>query len=75
MKQNYPVLRRTSYGKQVVAIEKLLWGGNGPSTASTSSRNSVQPSTNASSTAESPEEPTHQAEAKTDVPSQADLSH
>ncbi|OAG35684.1 hypothetical protein AYO21_10155 [Fonsecaea monophora] len=51
MEQNYPVLRRTSYGKQVTAIEKLLFGGNGPlTTSTTSSRSSTLPSTNASST-------------------------
>lgn len=52
MKCNYPVLRRTSYGKQVIAIEKLLFGGNAPSTITTSSGNSALPSTNASSTAD-----------------------
>ncbi|EXJ79868.1 hypothetical protein A1O3_08153 [Capronia epimyces CBS 606.96] len=49
MKRNYPVLRRTSYGKQVMAMEKLLFTGNGPSTATTSNRSSALPSTNASS--------------------------
>ncbi|EXJ62764.1 hypothetical protein A1O7_03203 [Cladophialophora yegresii CBS 114405] len=54
MEHNYPMLRRTSYGKQVIAIEKLLFGNNGPPplapTSTTSSRSSNPPSTNASST-------------------------
>ena len=65
MKQNYPILRRTSYGKQVLAIEKLLFGGNGPPTATASSRSSTMPpSTNASSTADGAGTPTHQPDAK-----------
>lgn len=57
MKQNYPVLRRTSYGKQVIAIEKLLFGIDGPSSVTTSSRSSTLPSTNASSTVEDTDTP------------------
>jgi mRNA-binding protein PUF3 len=49
MLRNYPVLRRTSYGKQVIAIEKLLFGNNGlppvpPLTPAASSRSSTLPS-------------------------------
>ncbi|OQV02064.1 Pumilio-family RNA binding repeat-containing protein isoform 4 [Cladophialophora immunda] len=65
MEQNYPVLRRTSYGKQVTAIEKLLFGGNGPSTTSTaSSRSSTLPSTNASSTVDGETPPSHPSDIK-----------
>lgn len=58
MERNYPVLRQTSYGKQVIAIEKLLFGSNGPppplpAASTASSRSSTLPSTNASSTADS----------------------
>src|ERR1700742_4970408 len=49
MERNFPVLRRTSYGKQVIAIEKLLFGNNGlppvpPLTPAASSRSSTLPS-------------------------------
>ncbi|KIW97126.1 uncharacterized protein Z519_02518 [Cladophialophora bantiana CBS 173.52] len=65
MEQNYPVLRRTSYGKQVTAIEKLLFGGNGPSTTSTaSSRSSTLPSTNASSTVDGETPSSHHSDFK-----------
>ncbi|KAK5064643.1 hypothetical protein LTR84_000477 [Exophiala bonariae] len=67
MKQNYPLLKRTSYGKQVGAIEKLLFGGNGPSTASASegSQDSTDPSTKTSSTtADTPDTPTRTSEGK-----------
>lgn len=64
MKRNYPILRRTSYGKQVIAIEKLLFGGNGPPASSTSSRSSTLPSTSASSTGEGDGNPPHQLEGK-----------
>ncbi|KEF61182.1 uncharacterized protein A1O9_02747 [Exophiala aquamarina CBS 119918] len=64
MKQNYPLLKRTSYGKQVGAIEKLLFGGNGRSTASTSSHGSELPSTTNSSTTDSPDTPTRPSEGK-----------
>ncbi|KIX10017.1 uncharacterized protein Z518_01098 [Rhinocladiella mackenziei CBS 650.93] len=64
MKHNYPVLRRTSYGKQVVAMEKLLFGGNGPPTTSTSSRSSNLPSTNASSTVDGDGTPAPKPEVK-----------
>ena len=41
MKHCFPQLKRTSYGKQVMAIEKLLYGGNpAPSAVSTSSHGS-----------------------------------
>ncbi|OAP61070.1 hypothetical protein AYL99_03271 [Fonsecaea erecta] len=65
MEQSYPVLRRTSYGKQVTAIEKLLFGGNGPSTTSTaSSRSSTLPSTNASSTVDGETPPSQPSDTK-----------
>ena len=41
MKYCFPQLKRTSYGKQVLAIEKLLYGGSAPQSAfSGSSRES-----------------------------------
>lgn len=68
MEQNYPILRRTSYGKQVIAIEKLLFGSNGPPPlppASTgSSRSSNLPSTNPSSTTDSDGAPALQGDIK-----------
>src|ERR1700761_4342728 len=68
MEQNYPILRRTSYGKQVIAIEKLLFGPNGPpplppaSTGSSGSSN--LPSTNPSSTTGSDGAPARQVDIK-----------
>ncbi|KAL2419983.1 Pumilio-like protein 2 [Exophiala dermatitidis] len=50
MKRNFLALRRTSYGKQVMAMEKLLYGGECPSPeaayASTCSPNSTKSSSN-----------------------------
>ncbi|KIV91149.1 hypothetical protein PV10_05722 [Exophiala mesophila] len=48
MKSHYPMLRKTSYGKQVTAIEKLLFGGPLTPSGTTSSRSSLLPSTNGS---------------------------
>jgi ribosomal protein S7 len=48
MKQNYHHLRRANHGKQVMAIEKLLYGSSGPPSTATSSRSSALPSTNGS---------------------------
>lgn len=64
MKHSYPYLKRTSYGKQVIAIEKLLFGANGPPTATSSSRSSILPSTNASSTADGDATSPNQADSK-----------
>lgn len=49
MKRNYPILTRITHGKQVIAMEKLLFCGNGPSTSTASIRSSTLPSTNTSS--------------------------
>lgn len=64
MKKNLPELRRTSYGKQVAAIEKLLYPDQDSSSASTSSRNSVQTSTSNTTSAESDRPKIHQAQAR-----------
>ncbi|OCT55100.1 hypothetical protein CLCR_02749 [Cladophialophora carrionii] len=68
MEHSYPMLRRTSYGKQVIAIEKLLFGNNGPPplppTSTTSSRSSIPPSTNPSSNADSEAPSLHQTDVK-----------
>ncbi|EXJ83901.1 hypothetical protein A1O1_07530 [Capronia coronata CBS 617.96] len=64
MKRNYPILRRTSYGKQVMAMEKLLFNGNGPSSVTTSNRSSELPSTSASSSADGEGSPAAQRESK-----------
>jgi hypothetical protein len=68
MERNYPMLRRTSYGKQVIAIEKLLFGPNGPPplppTPTASSRSSTMPSTNPSSAADSDGSQAHPVDMK-----------
>ncbi|KAJ9612264.1 mRNA binding protein puf3 [Cladophialophora chaetospira] len=68
MEHNYPILRRTSYGKQVIAIEKLLFGNSGPPplppTSLPSSRSSNFPSTNTSSASDSDAPHLHQADIK-----------
>lgn len=48
MKGHYPMLRKTSYGKQVTAIEKLLFGSPLTPSGTTSSRSSLLPSANGS---------------------------
>ena len=73
MKLCFPHLKRTSYGKQVMAIEKLLYGMSGPPGAiSNNSHNSSMsgPSVN-SSTDEHPStgaRATSQALLQNDVP-------
>jgi len=65
MKQNYPFLRRTSYGKQVIAIEKLLFSPpSAPSTVTTSSGSPRLSSTNTSSTADGEGPATQQPEVR-----------
>ncbi|KIW47386.1 uncharacterized protein PV06_00086 [Exophiala oligosperma] len=64
MKKNLPELRRTSYGKQVAAIEKLLYPDQDSSNASTSSRNSVQTTASNSTSAEGDRAKTHQGQAR-----------
>ena len=41
-------LKRFSYGKQIIAIEKLIFDDRPPNSLSTSSQSSTLPSTNAS---------------------------
>ena len=68
MERSYPILRRTSYGKQVIAIERLLFGNSGPPlmppTSTASSGSSTLPSTDPSSRAESDTPSLHQADVK-----------
>ena len=68
MERNYPVLRQTSYGKQVIAIEKLLFGNNPPPIpppkSGASSLNSIFPYTNPSSNGDTDATSVHPAEVK-----------
>lgn len=56
-------LKKFSYGKQIIAIEKLIFDGDNDANLSTSSQSSSLPSTNAS-TVEGPTTPPHLHAAK-----------
>ena len=51
MRQHLTILSQMNHGKQVAAIQKLLYESHGPPSASASSRSPALASTNASSTA------------------------
>ncbi|KIW17339.1 hypothetical protein PV08_04531 [Exophiala spinifera] len=64
MRENLDKLRKTSYGKQVLAIEKLIGLNQDSSSASSSSRNSVQTATSTSTSADEDKAKTHQGQTR-----------